>query len=133
MNISEIKKRIEALPDCYGICVTNERGSFYIISLTTDELKALAADHDEMRWIPCSERLPNRNELAAYSSIPCLTTRKGLVEVLCFNHEHECWDDATGDDFECDISEVLAWMPLPPPYQVGGMRLQHRQIAPDRV
>ena len=55
-----------------------------------------------VEWIPCSERLPDRN--GEY----LVTTKEGEVyqDTLQFLCQ---WDDC-GDD-------VIAWMPLPKPYQ----------------
>lgn len=57
--------------------------------------------------------LPERKPNTTYSQVPCIVIRDGHPEMLVFNHEHECWDDATGDDFDCKPDEVEAWMPIP--------------------
>lgn len=81
---------------------------------------------DEKRqWIKTSEQLPERVTGKAYSQVPCLVYKRyswkrgensGFfyqIQILMFNHEHQCWDDESGDDHDCDISEVSHWMPLP--------------------
>ena len=73
------------------------------------------------RWTRVEDGLPERRPNVAYSCVRCLVTRKGFVSILCFNHEHEVWDDEECDDYECGIYEVEAWMPLPQPYH-GGSR-----------
>ncbi|MDV4026351.1 hypothetical protein CMT52_18645 [Elizabethkingia anophelis] len=35
------------------------------------------------------------------------------VETLVFNAYHKCWDDESGDDYECDLENVVAWALLP--------------------
>lgn len=62
-----------------------------------------------MEWIKTSEIRPEHDG-SSYSSVRCVVWRRGSFEVLCFNHEHECWDDETGDDYECDIEDVEYWM-----------------------
>ena len=69
-----------------------------------------------LRWTRVEDGLPERRPDVAYSCVRCLVTRKGFVSILCFNHEHEVWDDEECDDYECGIYEVEAWMPLPQPF-----------------
>lgn len=70
-----------------------------------------------MNWIPTAERQPERVPNQVYSQVACLVYRQysksSQIEILVFNHEHECWDDSTGDDYECEIGRVSHWMPLP--------------------
>ncbi len=68
-----------------------------------------------MNWVKTSERLPDRVPGASYSQVPCLVwdTKFKEVRILVFNHDHECWDDEDGDDYECDIERCSHWMPLP--------------------
>ena len=54
------------------------------------------------RWIPCSERLPEKDGLYL------VTTSKGQVQVHVFNH--------TGNSKEYWNRCNMAWMPLPEPY-----------------
>lgn len=66
-----------------------------------------------MDWIKTSERKPERLPNVRYSNPKVIVWHKGEVTMLCFNHEHECWDDEDGDDYYCDIESVEYWMPLP--------------------
>ena len=78
-------------------------------------------------WIATSEQLPPREENKRCSQVPCLCYKKyewqrketsGVyfqIQILQFNHEHECWDDEDGDDYNCSIETVTHWMPLPSP------------------
>lgn len=77
-----------------------------------------------MNWVLTSERIPERKQGTTYSQVPCLAVKVltnnrtgemylGDVQILVFNHEHDCWDGEDGDDYDCDINDVYAWMPLP--------------------
>jgi hypothetical protein len=68
-----------------------------------------------MVWTSTKDKFPEKPGKARYEQIPCLVVRKGWVELLVWNCEHECWDDAEGDDYECDKFAVSHWMFLPPP------------------
>ena len=70
----------------------------------------------EARWIPCSERLPKRDELV-------------LVTYKTTDRIHLCKyiDDGSGNPWWSYIDDccawnnvVLAWMPLPEPYREDG-------------
>jgi len=84
----------------------------YVIKSLTRDLKRLPTA--EPRWIPVSERLPERGvTVLAY----------GLKDISIAwrdNGEHD-WEWRF-DDFELNGEErnyVLAWMPLPKPYKGG--------------
>ena len=74
------------------------------------------------KWIPCSERLPEKNGI--YIIDDCRHGNHwihtaGFIkarEVWCENHG-VCYDDYYGryDDQE----KIIAWMPLPEPYKKG--------------
>lgn len=79
------------------------------IEVDTEEMvKRIKEEYDIMDgWIPCSERLPNKNEWGYY-----LVTVKGtrlFVDVVPFNEK--LWKGLSSNQ------EVLAWMPLPKPYR----------------
>lgn len=62
---------------------------------------------DAMKWIPCSERLPEPYVKVLVSDVD------GDVEIGWFEeHFNEWWSGRYG------LIEVLAWMPLPP-YKEG--------------
>ena len=52
-----------------------------------------------MEWIKTSEQRPPREPNVKYSNPKVIVYYKGEVTMLCFNHEHECWDDEDGDDY----------------------------------
>ena len=72
----------------------------------------------EPRWIPCSERLPE----APFGCLVTVEDEEPMTGALFPNllpyfvgWDGEQWNDADGE--QCPF-EVLAWMPLPKPYEV---------------
>lgn len=63
-------------------------------------------------WIPVSERLPEEKGLYFVTTDG---RYNNIVEVTFYNHTNNIWYIA---------SEVIAWMPLPVPYEKdnGGMK-----------
>ena len=82
-------------------------------------INAMPTVDAEPQWIPCSERLPEE-------PFGCLVTVLDTDPVTMDEFENilpyfvgwdgEQWNDADGE--QCPF-EVLAWMPLPKPYEVG--------------
>lgn len=67
-------------------------------------------------WIPCSERLPEESSdylVTQYNEDAIDEYCDGYRTETIFFDEHGWWDDI---DSSCGW-EVLAWMPLPLPYQ----------------
>lgn len=61
-------------------------------------------------WIPCSERLPKNHE-----RILCMHS-SGFIDCGDFICESWCCDM---DEYSIKKDEVIAWQPLPAPYQKG--------------
>lgn len=85
-------------------------------------IEALMHTKAEAEWIPCSERLPGKNQevlLQCYHNMIVGYWMDGD-----FDGEKE-WRVLSGDgwesgcDFPNDVFEPLAWMPLPKPYKGG--------------
>lgn len=79
-------------------------------------LKSIPSAQSEQRWIPCSERLPEENMTRTLTTIH--TPHKGtnvrsgrFCNGMFFNDNGDCW--------KATDKEVIAWMPLPEPYQGG--------------
>ena len=74
-----------------------------------ERLEQLPSAQPEQRWIPCSERLPDDpgDYLVSIKRIGWNT--KEYVE-----NDIAYWDDLEGFH---KADEVLAWMPLPEPYE----------------
>jgi hypothetical protein len=93
-----------------------------VIRESVEECKEAYAD----RWIPCSERLPSEEEAWWYDKerelyVPnkFLVTIEGekSTEILYFDVANvpKKWSDLSGN-----ISNVIAWQPLPEPYRPKG-------------
>lgn len=66
-----------------------------------------------MNWIPTTQQKhPEKPGLKRYEQIPCLVVKGGQIQILQWNCEHLVWDDASGDDYYCDVEDVSHWMPL---------------------
>ena len=62
------------------------------------------------KWIPCSERLPEKPEIGSDGYI--VQTRRVVQPFVGY------WDGRKWTDEEDDVvDEVIAWMPLPEPYK----------------
>jgi malate/lactate dehydrogenase len=115
MKREELKKATREFLEARGITGGGESyAAATIAELMADFATSVVR---EAGWVPVAKGLPERVPNKRYSTVPCIVTRNSFVEILVFNHEHECWDDASGDDNECAIEAVAAWMPLPSPYR----------------
>lgn len=98
------------------------------IEVDTEEVvKRIKEEYDIMDgWIPCSERLPNKEELYMvtlktvsddYRFIDLLYYGKPLMPNCKVNGA--CWyrSDSEWGDVVYDDTDILAWMPLPKPYR----------------
>lgn len=81
---------------------------------------------DAMRWIPCSERLPDRFGKMLVTFIPAAGTLWTRVIIANYSDlmgiAKPCfWIGNVGkNDFANITSHVVAWMPLPEPAKFGG-------------
>lgn len=84
----------------------------YPCSLCTRGIERTDMWQPMMRWIPVTERLPNKQD-DYFVTIP-LDNNSTFVDVLHF-HKGKFYDtDSEWGDVEYD--DVTAWMPLPEPY-----------------
>ena len=68
-----------------------------------------AAEKEEFgRWIPCSERLPEKPAVGEYGY---------LLRVACIVQLSAYWDGSKWTDAEDNGVIPVAWMPLPKPYR----------------
>lgn len=77
---------------------------------------------EPMKWIPCSERLPEC-EWGAESEALLYQTRAAYIHAGYFGRGgllRDAYFREFADPREgCDASSVIAWMPLPPAYKDG--------------
>lgn len=73
---------------------------------------AIKALEQEPRWIPCNERMPQENECVLVTIQTPLRTsvRSGIFFYPWFSIDN-------GDCWRFNEEEVVAWMPLPKPYE----------------
>lgn len=80
---------------------------------------------EEQRWIPCSERLPDRFGKMLVTFIPAAGTLWTQVIIAHYSDlmgiARPCfWIGNVGkNDFANITSQVVAWMPLPEPWKGG--------------
>jgi hypothetical protein len=87
---------------------------------TADVLADFAIEYATAEGIPQADgwvAIETVEDLPKEEGLRCLVTRRGHVELLVWCDHYKSWDDATGDDHECDAMDVTAWQPLPAPYQ----------------
>lgn len=88
------------------------------IKVDTEEIaRRIKEEHDiTNEWIPCSERLPKRDELVLVTYKT--TDRIHLCRYIDDGSENPWWSYI--DDCCAWNNVVLAWMPLPKPYREDG-------------
>lgn len=84
-----------------------------VIAITKSFLKDIdeqpTVEIPRVEWIPCSERLPEKNGRYLASWVSNLTNKYNIDSIFFAYGE---WDCCNGD--------VEAWMPLPEPYKEEG-------------
>lgn len=90
--------------------ITEEEYKWLINKL--DKHNKILEEMYKPKWIPCSERLPEE-----YAYVICCTDAEEVFIATYLgkmNDGVDCFDDNDGMMWEGDI---IAWMPLPTPYQ----------------
>ena len=97
-------------------------------------VKEIISEQPKQRWIPCSERLPSKEERKEWIDknlggigylYPCLVTRYSSINPdRTKNNPYVAKHYFDGEDFlnageEVRSEYIIAWMPLPEPYQEG--------------
>lgn len=67
------------------------------------------------KWIPCSERLPTKEDVSRDFEFIVMIGDARLPTSLSFNADSKEWYDSYDDDRIYD--DVKAWQPLPEPYK----------------
>ena len=74
-----------------------------------EEIEALPSAQPEQRWIPCSKKLPEDDEIVLVSD--------GIDYAVAFwRSDADAWDDPLHGWLDSFEFNVKAWMPLPEPY-----------------
>ena len=101
-------------------------GGFYnkIIQNDIDALMQLPSAQPEQRWIPCEERLPEIGDTYIVTGIQKDPHEKEwhyFVDVASNYGDYidDYWD-TFNDWIEGQETHIVAWMPLPEPYKMGG-------------
>lgn len=73
------------------------------------EMREKFIDRNELKWLDYPEHKPKNHERV-------LIIRKGYGnywEPAVYNEEYECWDDADGDDYFCELDSVAKFLSIP--------------------
>ena len=82
-----------------------------------DALEALPSAH---QWIPCNERLPENPKSSVDIKTYLVCFDDGNITDLMWCDGWNCYFNSMGMvSKENELTEVIAWMPLPEPYQEG--------------
>ena len=102
----------------------NDKRERKAIECFIGSLKNMPSAQPEQQWIPCSERLPEKNGrylatrgLKACNSIWNRVYIINYSDLMGLKAEKIWWDGNVGkSDFQ-RIDDVVAWMPLPEPWK----------------
>lgn len=81
-----------------------------------DELVKKASAQPEQRWIPVSERLPEKESQEQRRGFYLTTNAYGSVSVTKYEFDGDFGFIGWGTHRPVDI-RIIAWMPLPEPYE----------------
>lgn len=102
--MDDLISRREATNELWSL--NDQCDSIYYTKCIHDAVYALEILPSAQRWIPCSERLPDKNEWYLISN--------GLDSwVAIWSKENKEWLSVTGLDYT--ITDVIAWMEFPEP------------------
>lgn len=80
------------------------------------------AERPQDEWIPVSERLPDNKDYHDCYGLPdgvvIWQTDNGDIGFGWYYQSTKCWSDI--NDYPIKSGKVIAWQPLPEPYQKGG-------------
>lgn len=121
MNNRSVKELREKLKKYEDICIYPEKlkeisGLFLEKCQEVNRLKAELETQNE-RWIPCSERLPEVQKGIDDDECPEFNVViKGAIKATTLR----CSSDGQWFDEFGNVYPVIAWQPLPEPYQQKG-------------
>jgi len=106
MTLEEAIKHAEEVADLCEYVACQEGKCAEEHRQLAEWLKELKQLREQTRWIHTSERLPEKYKEVLTCSL------RGFIEIQDMGSNY--WEDQYGD--LSDIDEVIAWMPLPEPY-----------------
>ena len=112
--IEIVKQEAEKYEECYkdcGDCEAYENEKHYcpkFCNVIKETVKEIEANHND--WISCSERLPKYGEV-----VMCSCTNSGIT-ISCITHKGV----KPSKSVRFGQHSVIAWQPLPLPYQPKG-------------
>ena len=123
--IERLKKRIEArkwkitddafVPELIGMQYANNMNDWCLEIIDEELAKEPQEQPTVNTWIPCSERLP---EDLNDKNIDCFLVTDGFLIWMAYYNSEIGWQfaECTNSRNKIDWTEIIAWMPLPEPY-----------------
>lgn len=104
-----------------GVCSGNEESGFILLGKARQIVERVAAEYNN-GWIPCSERLPSESECEKYEiqhpchrQFMCTIKIKDSVQTRQLFYSKVFGWKYGPEDYN---KYVIAWQPLPQPYEV---------------
>ena len=106
----EIEETVNRMEELNWVCA--------LIYYMEEVKKANVQTNDD--WIPCSERLPEKNVKELYD-MQLVTLKDGEVCLGVYRNEDDEWwtRKQEGERVYTNTHEVIAWKPLPEPYRAA--------------
>ena len=79
-----------------------------MVTSVFDVINSLSSAQPEQQWIPCSERLPDKNQI-------CIVTDDKRDITYEYGFHLETYDEVNGWTYLGH--KIIAWMPLPEPWK----------------
>ena len=119
-RLKRLRNNCIALSDSEVSAIENKAYNFSI-EIVKQEAEKFGTDTNvgNNGWIPCSERLPEEAFGCLVTVMDCNpSTQTEFENILPYfvGYDGETWNDADGEEIPF---EVVAWQPLPKPYQKG--------------
>lgn len=122
--ISEQIKELRKYADKYKTSQEAVFGTIKVLNQAADTIESLSAKLEEIKWIPCSDHLPEEPEVLPSDALGALVREGTLQEYIVMLYgalkpttmhyagNGEWYDQWTGEKYR-----VTAWQPLPEPYK----------------
>lgn len=116
--MNPFEKIVERLSNIRRCVKTDEYAEWNRAIYKAEEIVQGVAKEYNNGWIPCSERLPDK---AGYEVIATLENGYGQrrVTIIFTGYGDSQWH-CNHKEFDLDVWKVIAWQPLPEPYQTKG-------------